>query len=148
MTKYKNEVAKNTRQFFINKVPEILAFAGCRENVLLSGHDLNMPKVTSSNKNSAESLIFKVWQALEYIKAIKDTLDTMKPLYKQVIELTYFEHLRTYEIAQRVGYAEQTIKNIKNDVLNDFAIRFFAVQARLGIEDKHIIDLTKTKLSV
>ena len=30
-------------------------------------------------------------------------------------------------------------------MLKDFAIRFFAVQARLGIEDKNIIDLTKTK---
>ena len=28
-------------------------------------------------------------------------------------------------------------------MLKDFAIRFFAVQARLGIEDKDIIDLTK-----
>lgn len=30
-------------------------------------------------------------------------------------------------------------------MLKEFAIRFFAMQARLGIEDKDIIDLTKTK---
>lgn len=145
MTKFKDEVANNTHRFFINKLPELLAFAGCHEDVLLSGRDLSIPKVSSSNKNSAESLIFKVDRSLQYIQAIKLALNTMPPLYKQVIELTYFKHLRVFQIAQQIGYAERTISNLKNEMLKDFAIRFFAVQARLGIEDKDIIDLTKTK---
>lgn len=69
----------------------------------------------------------------------------MPSLYKQVIELTYFSHLKIFQIAQRVGYAERTIANSKNKMLKEFAIRFFAMQARLGIEDKDIIDLTKIK---
>lgn len=141
----KDQVANNTRKFFKNKVPELLMYAGCSENVLLSGHDLNTPKVSSSNKNSAESLIFRVDMSLQYVQAIKLALDTMPSLYKQVIELTYFSHLKIFQIAPRVGYAERTIANSKNKMLKEFAIRFFAMQARLGIEDKDIIDLTKIK---
>src|SRR5699024_9398319 len=106
---------------------------------------LNFPKVNSSNKNSAESLIFRVDMSLQYVQAIKLALDTMPQLYKQVIELTYFQHLKIFQVAQRVGYSEKTIYNLNNKMLKEFAIRFFAVQARLGIEDKNIIDLTKTK---
>lgn len=145
MAKFKDEVASTTRKFFKNKVPELLAYAGCSESVLLSSHDLSIPKVSSSNKNSAESLIFRVDMSLQYVQAIKLALDTMPPLYKQVIELTYFKHLKIFQVAQRVGYSEKTIYNLNNKMLKDFAIRFFAVQARLGIEDKNIIDLTKTK---
>ena len=144
MAKFKDEVASTTRKFFKNKVPELLAYAGCSESVLLSNHDLSIPKVSSSNKNSAESLIFRVDMSLQYVQAIKLALDTMPPLYKQVIELTYFKHLKIFQVAQRVGYSEKTIYNLNNKMLKDFAIRFFAVQARLGIEDKNIIDLTKT----
>ena len=144
MAKFKDEVASTTRNFFKNKVPELLAYAGCSESVLLSSHDLSIPKVSSSNKNSAESLIFRVDMSLQYVQAIKLALDTMPPLYKQVIELTYFKHLKIFQVAQRVGYSEKTIYNLNNKMLKDFAIRFFAVQARLGIEDKNIIDLTKT----
>lgn len=143
MAKFKDEVANNTHRFFINKLPELLAFAGCHEDVLLSGRDFSEPKVNSSKKNSAESLIFKVDRSLQYIQAIKLALNTMPPLYKQVIELTYFKHLKIFQIAQQIGYAERTIANSKNKMLKEFAIRFFAVQARLGIEDKDIIDLTK-----
>ena len=145
MAKFKDEVANNTHRFFINKLPELLAFAGCHEDVLLSGRDLSIPKVSSSNKNSAESLIFRIDMSLQYVQAIKLALNTMPPLYKQVIELTYFKHLKIFQIAQQIGYAERTISNLKNEMLKEFAIRFFAVQARLGIEDKDIIDLTKTK---
>lgn len=145
MAKFKDEVANNTHRFFINKLPELLAFAGCHEDVLLSGRDLSIPKVSSSNKNSAESLIFRVDMSLQYVQAIKLALNTMPPLYKQVIELTYFKHLKIFQIAQQIGYAERTIANSKNKMLKEFAIRFFAMQARLGIEDKDIIDLTKTK---
>ena len=145
MAKFKDEVANNTHRFFINKLPELLAFAGCHEDVLLSGRDFSEPKVNSSKKNSAESLIFKVDRSLQYIQAIKLALNTMPPLYKQVIELTYFKHLKVFQVAQRIGYAERTISNLKDKMLKEFAIRFFAVQARLGIEDKDIIDLTKTK---
>ena len=145
MAKFKDEVASNTRKFFKNKVPELLAYAGYSESALLSSHDLSAPKVSGSKKNSAESLIFKVDRSLQYIQAIKLALDTMPSLYKQVIELTYFSHLKIFQIAQRVGYAERTIANSKNKMLKEFAIRFFAMQARLGIEDKDIIDLTKTK---
>ena len=145
MAKFKDEVASTTRKFFRNKVPELLAYAGCSESVLLSSHDLNFPKVNSSNKNIAESLIFRVDMSLQYVQAIKLALDTMPPLYKQVIELTYFQHLKIFQVAQRVGYSEKTIYNLNNKMLKEFAIRFFAVQARLGIEDKNIIDLTKTK---
>ena len=145
MAKFKDEVANNTHRFFINKLPELLTYAGYSESALLSSHDLSIPKVSSSNKNSAESLIFRVDMSLQYVQAIKLALNTMPPLYKQVIELTYFKHLRIFQIAQQIGYAERTISNLKNEMLKDFAIRFFAVQARLGIEDKDIIDLTKTK---
>lgn len=143
MAKFKDEVANNTHRFFINKLPELLAFAGCHEDVLLSGRDFSEPKVNSSKKNSAESLIFKVDRSLQYIQAIKLALNTMPPLYKQVIELTYFKHLKVFQVAQQIGYAERTIANSKNKMLKEFAIRFFAMQARLGIEDKDIIDLTK-----
>ncbi|WP_281694084.1 sigma factor-like helix-turn-helix DNA-binding protein [Lactobacillus johnsonii] len=145
MAKFKDEVANNTRKFFKNKVPELLMYAGCSENVLLSGHDLSVTKVSGSKKNSAESLIFRVDMSLQYVQAIKLALNTMPPLYKQVIELTYFKHLKIFQIAQQIGYAERTIANSKNKMLKEFAIRFFAMQARLGIEDKDIIDLTKTK---
>lgn len=145
MAKFKDEVANNTHRFFINKLPELLAFAGCHEDVLLSGRDFSEPKVNSSKKNSAESLIFKVDRSLQYIQAIKLALNTMPPLYKQVIELTYFKHLKVFQVAQQIGYAERTIANSKNKMLKEFAIRFFAMQARLGIEDKDIIDLTKIK---
>ena len=145
MAKFKDEVANNTRKFFKNKVPELLMYAGCSENVLLSGHDLSAPKVSGSKKNSAESLIFRVDMSLQYVQAIKLALNTMPPLYKQVIELTYFKHLKIFQIAQQIGYAERTIANSKNKMLKEFAIRFFAMQARLGIEDKDIIDLTKIK---
>ena len=141
----KDQVANNTRKFFKNKVPELLAYAGYSESVLISSHDLSAPKVSNSNKNSAESLMFRVDMSLQYIQAIKLALNTMPPLYKQVIELTYFKHLKIFQIAQQIGYAERTIANSKNKMLKDFAIRFFAVQARLGIEDKDIIDLTKIK---
>ena len=141
----KDQVANNTRKFFKNKVPELLAYAGYSESVLISSHDLSAPNVSSSNKNSAESLIFRVDMSLQYVQAIKLALNTMPPLYKQVIELTYFKHLKIFQIAQQIGYAERTIANSKNKMLKEFAIRFFAVQARLGIEDKDIIDLTKTK---
>ncbi|OYS06159.1 sigma factor-like helix-turn-helix DNA-binding protein [Lactobacillus johnsonii] len=141
----KDQVANNTRKFFKNKVPELLAYAGYSESALLSSHDLNTPKVSSSNKNSAESLIFRVDMSLQYVQAIKLALNTMPPLYKQVIELTYFKHLKMFQIAQQIGYAERTIANSKNKMLKEFAIRFFAMQARLGIEDKDIIDLTKIK---
>lgn len=141
----KDQVANNTRKFFKNKVPELLAYAGYNESVLISSHDLSAPKVSSSNKNSAESLIFRVDMSLQYVQAIKLALNTMPPLYKQVIELTYFKHLKMFQIAQQIGYAERTIANSKNKMLKEFAIRFFAMQARLGIEDKDIIDLTKTK---
>lgn len=141
----KDKVANNTRKFFKNKVPELLMYAGCSENVLLSGHDLSVTKVSGSKKNSAESLIFRVDMSLQYVQAIKLALNTMPPLYKQVIELTYFKHLKIFQIAQQIGYAERTIANSKNKMLKEFAIRFFAMQARLGIEDKDIIDLTKTK---
>ncbi len=82
----KDQVANNTRKFFKNKVPELLAYAGYSESTLLSSHDLNTPKVSSSNKNSAESLIFRVDMSLQYVQAIKLALNTMPPLYKQVIE--------------------------------------------------------------
>lgn len=141
----KDQVANNTRKFFKNKVPELLMYAACSENVLLSGHDLSVTKVSGSKKNSAESLIFRVDMSLQYVQAIKLALNTMPPLYKQVIELTYFKHLKIFQIAQQIGYAERTIANSKNKMLKEFAIRFFAMQARLGIEDKDIIDLTKTK---
>lgn len=141
----KDQIANNTRKFFKNKVPELLAYAGYSESVLISSHDLSAPKVSSSNKNSAESLIFRVDMSLQYVQAIKLALDTMPQLYKQVIELTYFQHLKIFQVAQRVGYSEKTIYNLNNNILREFAIRFFAVQARLGIEDKNIIDLTKTK---
>ena len=141
----KDKVANNTRKFFKNKVPELLMYAGCSENVLLSGHDLSVTKVSSSKKNSAESLIFRVDMSLQYVQAIKLALNTMPPLYKQVIELTYFKHLKMFQIAQQIGYAERTIANSKNKMLKEFAIRFFAMQARLGIEDKDIINLTKIK---
>ena len=143
MAKFKDEVANNTHRFFINKLPELLTYAGYSESALLSSHDLSIPKVSSSNKNSAVSLIFRIDMSLQYVQAIKLALNTMPPLYKQVIELTYFKHLRIFQIAQQIGYAERTISNLKNEMLKDFAIRFFAVQARLGIEDKDIIDLTK-----
>lgn len=145
MARLKDEVANNTNKFLVNKLPELLAYAGCHEDVLLSGRDFSEPKVNSSKKNSAESLIFKVDRSLQYIQAIKLALNTMPPLYKQVIELTYFKHLKVFQIAQRLGYAERTIANSKNKMLKEFAIRFFAMQARLGIEDKDIIDLTKIK---
>ncbi|OYS12835.1 hypothetical protein CBF48_05720, partial [Lactobacillus johnsonii] len=87
----KDQVANNTRKFFKNKVPELLMYAGCSENGLLSGHDLSAPKVSGSKKNSAESLIFRVDMSLQYVQAIKLALNTMPPLYKQVIELTYFK---------------------------------------------------------
>lgn len=145
MAKFKDEVANNTRKFFKNKVPELLMYAGCSENVLLSGHDLSVTKVSGSKKNSAESLIFRVDMSLQYVQAIKLALNTMPPLYKQVIELTYFKHLKMFQIAQQIGYAERTIANSKNKMLKEFAIRFFAMQARLGIEDKDIINLTKIK---
>ena len=141
----KDQVANNTRKFFKNKVPELLAYAGYSESVLISSHDLSSPKVSSSNKNSAESLIFRVDMSLQYVQAIKLALNTMPPLYKQVIELTYFKHLKMFQIAQQIGYAERTIANSKNKMLKEFAIRFFAMQARLGIEDKDIINLTKIK---
>ena len=143
MAKFKDEVANNTHRFFINKLPELLTYARYSESALLSSHDLSIPKVSSSNKNGAESLIFRIDMSLQYVQAIKLALNTMPPLYKQVIELTYFKHLRIFQIAQQIGYAERTISNLKNEMLKDFAIRFFAVQARLGIEDKDIIDLTK-----
>ena len=141
----KDQVANNTRKFFKNKVPELLAYAGYSESVLISSHDLSAPKVSSSNKNSAESLMFRVDMSLQYVQAIKLALNTMPPLYKQVIELTYFKHLKMFQIAQQIGYAERTIANSKNKMLKEFAIRFFAMQARLGIEDKDIINLTKIK---
>ena len=145
MAKFKDEVANNTHRFFINKLPELLTYAGYSESALLSSHDLSIPKVSSSNKNSAESLIFRIDMSLQYVQAIKLALNTMPPLYKQVIELTYFKHLKVFQVAQRIGYAERTIANSKNKMLKEFAIRFFAMQARLGIEDKDIIDLTKIK---
>lgn len=98
----KDQVASNTRKFFKNKVPELLAYAGYSESALLSRHDLNTPKVSSSNKNSAESLIFRVDMSLQYVQAIKLALNTMPPLYKQVIELTYFKHLKIFQIAQQI----------------------------------------------
>ena len=82
MTRLKDEIANNTHSFFINKLPELLAFAGCHEDVLLSGRELSIPKVSSSNKNSAESLIFRVDMSLQYVQAIKLALDTMPPLYR------------------------------------------------------------------
>ena len=66
-----------------------------------------------------------------------------KPINNNSAPSGFFKHLRIFQVAQRVGYAERTISNLKNEMLKEFAIRFFAVQARLGIEDKDIIDLTK-----
>ena len=77
MTRLKDEIANNTHSFFINKLPELLAFAGCHEDVLLSGRDFSEPKVKSTKKNSVETIIFRVDSARIMLDAVKDTLNSM-----------------------------------------------------------------------
>lgn len=145
MAKFKDEVANNTHSFFINKLPELLAFAGCHEDILLSGRDFSEPKVNSSKNNSAETVIFRVDSARIYLEAVKDTLNSMDEIYRKIIQLYYLSNLRNLEVAERLGYCEKTINNYKLVALKTFAVRFVAMQLSNGIDKKHIFDLTKTK---
>ena len=145
MAKFKDEVANNTHRFFINKLPEILAFAGCHEDVLLSGRDFSEPKVNSSKKNSAETIVFRVDSARIMLDAVKDTLNSMNETERKVIEYCYFNHLRIFEIAIRLNCSERLVSIYKNKALKNFAPRFIAMQVKNGIDEKNIFDLTKTK---
>ena len=145
MAKFKDEVANNTHRFFINKLPELLAFAGCHEDVLLSGRDFSEPKVNSSKKNSAETIIFRVDSARIMHDAVNDALYSMNETYRKIIQLYYLSNLRNFEVAERLGYCEKTINNYKLVALKTFAVRFVAMQLSNGIDKKHIFDLTKTK---
>lgn len=61
MAKFKDEVANNTRKFFKNKVPELLMYAGCSENVLLSGHGLSAPlKLAVARKTVLKALYLRL----------------------------------------------------------------------------------------
>ena len=145
MAKFKDEVANNTHRFFINKLPEILAFAGCHEDVLLSGRDFSEPKVKSTKKNSVETIIFRVDSARIMLDAVKDTLNSMNETERKVIEYCYFNHLRIFEIAIRLNCSERLVSIYKNKALKNFAPRFIAMQVKNGIDEKNIFDLTKTK---
>ena len=83
-------------------MPELLAFAGCHEDVLLSGRDFSEPKVKSTKKNSVETIIFRVDSARIMLDAVKDTLNSMNETERKVIEYCYFNHLRIFEIAIRL----------------------------------------------
>lgn len=56
----KDKVANNTRKFFKNKVPELLMYAGCSENVLLSGHDLSALKLAVARKTMLKALYLRL----------------------------------------------------------------------------------------
>ncbi|UOC07079.1 ArpU family phage packaging/lysis transcriptional regulator [Lactobacillus johnsonii] len=145
MTRLKDEIANNTHRFFINKLPELLALAGCHEDVLLSGRDFSEPKVNSSKKNSAETIVFRVDSARIMLDSVKDALYSMDETYRKIIQLCYLSNLRNFEIAGRLGYSERTVNNYKPIALKTFAVRFVAMQLSNGIDEKNIIDLTKTK---
>lgn len=145
-SKFKDEVANNAHRFFINKLPELLAFAGCHEDVLLSGRDFSEPKVSSSKKNVAETVIFRVDSARILLEAVKDTLNSMDEIYRKIIQLCYLSNLRNFEVAERLGYSERTINNYKTKALKLFAVRFIAMQLKNGIDSNHIFDLTKIKI--
>lgn len=145
MTRLKDEIANNTHRFFINKLPELLAFAGCHEDVLLSGRDFSEPKVNSSKKNSAETIVFRVDSARIMLDSVKDALYSMDETYRKIIQLCYLSNLRNFEIAGRLGYSERTINNYKPIALKTFAVRFVVMQLSNGIDEKHVFDLTKTK---
>ena len=90
-----------------------MAIAGCHEDVLLSGRDFSEPKVSSSKKNVAETVIFRVDSARIYLEAVKDTLNSMDEIYRKIIQLCYLSNLRNFEVAERLGYSERTINNYK-----------------------------------
>lgn len=145
MARLKDEVANNTNKFLVNKLPELLAYAGCHEDVLLSGRDFSELKVNSSKKNSAETIVFRVDSARVMLDAVKDTLNSMNETERKVIEYGYFTHLRIFEIAIRLNCSERLVSIYKNKALKSFATRFIAMQVKNGIDEKNIFDLTKTK---
>ncbi len=118
-----------------------MAFAGCHEDVLLSGRDFSEPKVKSTKKNSVETIIFRVDSARIMLDAVKDTLNSMNETERKVIEYCYFNHLRIFEIAIRLNCSERLVSIYKNKALKNFAPRFIAMQVKNGIDEKSVVEI-------
>lgn len=63
----------------------------------------------------------KIQKLVKEKNKIKKSIEVLKPTYKEVLKLRYFENLNFYEIAEKMSYEYKSILNLHGKALKEFA---------------------------
>jgi len=100
-----------------------------REEILLS----TGPKAVVRSSNMPDPTFAKVTRLcsrdlarMEWIcRSIEDVFAVLSPEYQEVIRLYYWQRLRQYEVADRLGMSISTLWRIRQDILWSIVRRMF-----------------------
>lgn len=137
----KDATISNARDFFENRLDDLLSRANCNHADLHSMRIDGMPKAHSAG-NTAENKMIDLETAKEHLECVVLAISNSDPVTRDILNSCYLNGQYNYVVANNLSLGTRQLGRLKNEALYDFAKRYKAVGESFGFTDTNLIRYT------